>query len=123
MSITDIATDVITKKLTGRDVKTTIISIEEMQNHLDTVLQSVDKDEIDKINKVIKGSFGNSLHMYDTKNQKYRISTLYVGTIASKRLTNEFSIVDFDTNIIYTCKSFLFKGKIKKACQQVINKY
>ena len=94
-----------------------------MQNHLDTVLQSVDKDEIDKINKVIKGSFGNSLHMYDTKNQKYRISTLYVGTIASKRLTNEFSIVDFDTNIIYTCKSFLFKGKIKKACQQVINKY
>ena len=114
MSITDIATDTITKKITGRDVKTTIISIEEMQNLLDTVLNSVEKDEIDKIKKVIKGSFWNSLHMYDTLNQKYRVSTLYAGTIASNRLINEFSIMDFDTNIIYTCKSFLFKRKIKK---------
>jgi len=72
----------------------------------DTVLNSVEKDEIDKIKKVIKGSFWNSLHMYDTLNQKYRVSTLYAGTIASNRLINEFSIMDFDTNIIYTCKSF-----------------
>lgn len=77
-----------------------------MKKCKDTVLNSVEKDEIDKIKKVIKGSFWNSLHMYDTLNQKYRVSTLYAGTIASNRLINEFSIMDFDTNIIYTCKSF-----------------
>ena len=123
MSISDIATDAITKKLTGREVKTTIISLEEMQNQLNTVLKSVDKDEISKIKKVIKGSFWKPLQIYDTQNQKYRISTLYAGTIASNRLINEFSIMDFDTNIKYTFKSFLFKRKIKKACQEVIDKY
>ena len=123
MGISDKATDALASVISGKNVKTMVVSIDEFKRQLDDVMSSVEKDEITSINKVIKGSFWRALNLYDTQNQKYRVSTLYAGTIGSNRLVNEISVMDLDTNVVYTCKSFLFKGKLKKACQEVINRY
>lgn len=123
MGITDKLMDGFASKISGKKIQTVIVSFDEILNHLEKVLNEVDVEEICEIEKVIKGSFTTSLKMYDTKNEKYRIMTLYAGTMGSNRLTNEISIKDIESGNIYTYKVFLFKGKFKKAAKQLISKF
>lgn len=123
MGISDKITDGIASKLAGRKIQTVDTPLEEIMNLLDRILNEVESDELSQIEKVVKGSFWTSLKLYDTKNGKYRISTLYAGTIGSNRLMNEFSIMDIEEGNVYTYKAFLFKGKIKKAGRSIIDKH
>ncbi|MBE5908242.1 MAG: hypothetical protein E7278_05380 [Lachnospiraceae bacterium] len=123
MGISDKITDGIASKLAGKKIQTVEVSLEDVMNRLDNVLNEVGADEIPLIEKVVKGSFFTALKLYDTKSEKYRISTLYAGTIGSNRLVNEFSIMDLEEGKIYTYKAFLFKGKIKKAGRNIIDKH
>lgn len=123
MNILDKLSDGIVSKLSGRKVQTIKVSLDEILNYLEKVLEEAEPTEIKDIEKVLKGCFWNSLRMYDTKNEKYRVSTLYAGTMRSKRLMNEVSIMDIESGKIYTYKVFLFKRKFKKAAKQLVNKY
>lgn len=123
MSILDKASDKVASKLSGRKVETISVSLDEILNQLEKVLNEADAAEIKDIEKVLKGWFLTALRTYDTKNEKYRVTTLYAGTMRSKRLINEVSVMDKETGKIYTYKVFLFKGKFKKAAKQLVNKY
>lgn len=123
MGISDKITDGIASAVSGKKVQTTIVSFDELMNRLETVLKESEPDEIVKIEKVIKGSFWTSLKVYDCKNGKYRVSTLYAGTVGSNRLTNEISVMEIESGIVYTYKKFLFKGNIKKTGKNLIAKY
>ena len=123
MSILDKASDKVASKLSGREVETINVSLDEILNQLEKVLNEADAAEIKDIEKVLKGWFLTALRTYDTKNEKYRVTTLYAGTMRSSRLVNEVSVMDKETGKIYTYKVFLFKGKFKKAAKQLVNKY
>ena len=123
MKILDKISDGIASKLSGRKVQTIRVSLDEILNYLEKVLEEVETTEIKNIEKVLRGWFLNSLRTYDTKNEKYRIVTIYVGALRSKRLMNDVSIVDIENGKIYTYKSFLFNRKFKKAAKQLVNKY
>ncbi len=122
MSLSDKLTDRIASKFSGKKVQTINVSFDEIMNRLEQVLNEVGKEELGEIRKVIKGSFWTSLKTYDTKNKKYRVTTLYAGTARSQRLINEISVMELESGNIYTYKSFLFKGKFKKAAKQLIIK-
>lgn len=123
MSILDKASDKVASTLSGRKVETINVSLDEILNQLEKVLNEADAAEIKEIEKVLKGWFLTALRTYDTKNEKYRVTTLYAGTMRSSRLVNEVSVMDKETGKIYTYKVFLFKGKFKKAAKQLVNKY
>lgn len=123
MGLTDKITDGIASKISGKNVQTIIVSFEEIMNYLEMVLKEVEADEVVKIEKVMKGNFFTSFKGYDTKNEKYRITTFYAGTAGSSRVMNEVSVMDLENGNIYTYKKFLFKKKIKKAAKTLISKY
>ena len=110
-------------KFTGKEIQTIRVSLDEILNCLEKVLEEVEVTEIKDIEKVVKGWFWSSLRTYDTKNEKYRIVTIYVWALRSKALMNDVSIVDIENGKIYTYKSFLFNRKFKKAAKKLVNKY
>ncbi len=99
------------------------VTLDEILNCLEGVLAEVEPAEIKEIEKVLKGCFLASLRVYETKNGKYRIMTVYAGTARSFRLMNEVSVVDLENQKVYTYKVFLFKKKFKKAAMELVNKY
>ena len=123
MGIGDKITDGIASKISGRQIQTINVNQDEILKRLEDVITNVEPNEIMEIRKVIKGSFLTSFKVYDTKDEKYRISTLYALTMGSSRLMNELSVMDLDAGKVYTCKSFLFKGKLKKSALQVLDKH
>lgn len=123
MGVSDRITDGIASKISKTKVTTTVVTLDQILSYLETVLKEVGPEEAAEIEKVLKGSFWSSLKIYDTKDEKYRISTLYAGTIGSSRLVNEVSVMENESGNIYTYKSFLFKGKFKKAARQLAAKY
>lgn len=123
MGVMDKVTDKAASKLAGKKIETIIVSLEELAEYLEVVLQEAETTEMKKIAKVLKGSFWTTYKTYDTNNGKYRITTAYALTARSSRLKNEVCVIDLEKGKVYTYRVFLFKGKLKKVIKNLLAKY
>lgn len=99
------------------------VSLDEALNKLEEILKDVDAEDVIEIEKVVKGSFWTAFKVYDTKNGKYRITTLYALTARSSRTMNKISIMNLEEGKEYVYKVFLFKGRFKKPAVELVRRY